>query len=333
MQVLQFIAPDAASALARIHQQLGPRAVVLSVRRLPAQGLSRLLHKQNRIEVLAGVPDSDAAPKPNSVQPGISDATTFETPPAGTERWRSVEWLVAMGLLPECADKLQHALELHHGSVAADSLDDEWKAVHASLNSFWATAPAFDSHAPQRPHVFIGTPGSGKTTALCKWLTITVLTQERCARVYRLDSDRANTADCLSVHCEMLGAAVERFWTPTTHRAELLFVDFPGVEATDARGLAELRNQISLLPQPHVHLVLNAAYESRILLNQLSAFGGFQPEDLILTHLDEERRRVKLWNLLLYPQSPIPLRYVSGGQRIPGEFAEASPHWLLPVGE
>ena len=66
--------------------------------------------------------------------------------------------------------------------------------------------------APARPHVFIGPPGSGKTTALCKWLTLAALLEERAARVWRLDGATANTADFLAIHCEMLGVPLERFW-------------------------------------------------------------------------------------------------------------------------
>jgi flagellar biosynthesis GTPase FlhF len=60
-----------------------------------------------------------------------------------------------------------------------------------------------------------------------------------------------------------------------------------------------LREQLAALPQPHVHLVLNAAYETSLLFEQFHAFAPFAPEDVIFTHLDEERRRVKLWNFVL----------------------------------
>ena len=58
--------------------------------------------------------------------------------------------------------------------------------------------------------------------------------------------------------------------------------------------MSALREQLSALPQPHIHLVLNAAYENSILFEQFRAFEPFAPEDIIFTHLDEERRRVKL---------------------------------------
>ena len=42
MKYVSIVAENAGAALARIHQQLGPEAVVLSVRKLPASGISRL---------------------------------------------------------------------------------------------------------------------------------------------------------------------------------------------------------------------------------------------------------------------------------------------------
>jgi len=55
MKVVSFIAEDASAALAQIHEQLGPDAVVISVRPLPAHGLARLWHRNRAVEVFASV--------------------------------------------------------------------------------------------------------------------------------------------------------------------------------------------------------------------------------------------------------------------------------------
>ena len=57
MQVHTFIAESANEAVDRIRTELGPSAVVLSVRKLPRTGLERFL-KQEQIEVLAGVEET-----------------------------------------------------------------------------------------------------------------------------------------------------------------------------------------------------------------------------------------------------------------------------------
>ena len=57
------------------------------------------------------------------------------------------------------------------------------------------------------------------------------------------------------------------------------------------------------------------------------AFGALAVEDLILTHLDEEKRWGKVWNMAL--GTNFPLRFLSAGQNIPGDFHQASPELLF----
>jgi len=97
----------------------------------------------------------------------------------------------------------------------------------------------------------------------------------------------------------------------------------------DARALTDLRRQLSTLPSPEVHLVLNSAYQSEVLLAQCQAFAPCGPADLVLTHLDEETGRVKLWNLVLGTNYTI--RFLSAGQKIPGAFCRATPDLLFPA--
>src|SRR5688500_18752722 len=68
MQVHTFIAESASEAVERIRAELGPAAVVLSVRKLPRTGLERFIN-QEQIEVLAGVDEPIASPKPAALPP------------------------------------------------------------------------------------------------------------------------------------------------------------------------------------------------------------------------------------------------------------------------
>ncbi len=335
MKPVAFLADNANAALAQIHEQLGPDAVVVSVRKLPADGIARLWQNGGKVEVTACVPEKPPEPvKKVPAKEEIADAPFVEkikpeplAKQKTARRWRSIAWLETKGLLPTFADELEYIVRALHGEEPPPLPLAEWSAVRETLAACWRPArPVMTGTG--RPHVFIGPAGSGKTTALCKWMTAAVLMEERRVHVWRLDGESANAAEFLTLHCEMMGVPVNRFWQEPAEPADLRFVDLPGVEIQDAKALAALRAQLASLPQPHVHLVLNAAYENAILFDQFDAFEAFAPEDVIFTHLDEERRRVKLWNFVLGTKCP--LSFLSAGQKIPGEFRRADPALLLP---
>jgi flagellar biosynthesis protein FlhF len=273
--------------------------------------------------------------KTHAVPPGVDAYVPFgekiaadsSAPVRSQRRWHSIAWLESLGLLPEFADQLEKKVRTTHGDEPPPMPIAEWTAVRDVLAGFWHPARQI-MEGTGRPHVFVGPPGSGKTTVLCKWMTVAVLTQEYSVRVWRLDGSTANTSEFLSLHSEMLGLQAERFWTTPDIQADLVFVDLPGVESHDAHACGALREQLAALPQPHMHLVLNAACESSILFEQIHAFAPLAPEDVIFTHLDEERHRVKLWNFVL--GTNLPLSFLSAGQKIPGEFCRAESALLFP---
>jgi len=359
MKILPFVAENAATALAEIHEKLGPDAVVLSIRRLPAHGMAWLWNRHGHVEVLAAVLDEKETAAAATAFPEVlqtsrqswDDSVDFNAASETTARpWRSITWLESLGLLPSLANILEERVRARHGEKPPSTAPAEWSAVRGALTEFWR--PTTRTNGEKQTHVFVGPPGSGKTTVLCKWLTSAVLAEEHTARVWRLDGVSANTSEFLSVHCEMLGVPIARFWheensgtgvppvrdardateltgeTPVPLMANLHFVDLPGVEANDSRALSALREQIAALPSPRVHLVLNAAYETAVLFEQFRAFAPLKPDGLIFTHLDEERQRVKLWNFVLGTNCSI--NYLSAGQKIPGEFLRAESALLFP---
>jgi flagellar biosynthesis GTPase FlhF len=347
MKIVPFVAENAANALAQIHEKLGPEAVVLSIRRLPAQGMAWLWNRQGHVEVLAAVLSQQEAAEAAKSMPEVletshinwDDSVGFnsaaETPTVTRARpWKSITWLESLGLLPSFANLLEERVRQRQGDKPPTTPTAEWTAVRSALTEFWR--PSRMNGEQKLTHVFVGPPGSGKTTVLCKWLTSAVLGEEHAARVWRLDGVNANTSEFLSVHCEMLGVPITRYWNEGQQRpgeiplppGDIGFVDLPGVEINDSRGIAALREQIDTLPSARVHLVLNAAYETSVLFEQYRAFAALKPDDLIFTHLDEERQRVKLWNFLLGTNCSI--QFLSAGQKIPGEFLRAESALLFP---
>ena len=235
--------------------------------------------------------------------------------------WRVGALLEQTGLLPVNAARIVDELCATHGAAAPIALADEIELARQVLAAHWK--PLRGNAAG--PHVFVGAPGAGKTTVLCKWLAQAALAEGRSAAVWRLDGHVANTAESLSVFGEILSVSVERC-APLNGEwpeAELLLVDLPGVNPTDGAALRQLTQRLAAIPKAQVHLVLNAAYETTLLLAQARAFSVLPIADVIVTHLDEEPRWGKLWNLVLGTNCTV--RALAAGQNIPGEFAPATP--------
>lgn len=235
-------------------------------------------------------------------------------------------YLGEQGVLAEVRDEL---LERVQGlRPASGSLEEALNVTETVLKGHWRSSPR--SVGAGETHIFVGPPGAGKTTVLSKWLAQSVLLGGRAARVLRLDSNTANTAESLSVYGEVLGVPVLRsFCDPDTRAsADVTFIDLPGTNANDSAALEDLRRQCARFPGAQVHLVLNGAYESSLLLAQVRAISSLPISDLIVAHLDEEVRWGKLINLLW--STDFPLGWLAAGQNVPGSLLEARPRHLLP---
>ncbi|HEY3857448.1 MAG TPA: hypothetical protein VGO67_23940 [Verrucomicrobiae bacterium] len=330
------------------------------MRPLPANGFARIWQKP-MIEVLAYAPEELTVPPPPisealeefrqqlhdikqkvelrshggkevaSVSPAFNNLDV-STPifPENEElnggQWRVGTVLQKAGLLPVHVQKVLDQLHTQYGPIPPGKMGEEIGLARAVLASLWRKSTAI---APNSTHLLIGPAGSGKTTCLCKWLTQSALVDGRMARVWRLDGATANMAESLSVYCEILGVPVGRCWQPGSEllREDVGFIDLPGVDWRKPEAIRELGNRIEQLGAPTVHLVLNGAYDISILLAQQRAFANLPINDLIITHLDEESRWGKVWNLALGTNYSI--RYFSTGQNIPGDFCEASPEILF----
>ena len=316
MQLEQFIAESAADAVAQIRAKLGPDSIVVNVRELP-----RRRWQKPRIEVIAHKPQAASA---DGEATGDRVGPRLENAPARIDSGRAGAWRIGpvlenLGFLPRHAERVVDELRVQHGDTAPESLAQEIPLARSVLLQLW---PSRRPVAVTDVHVFVGAPGVGKTTALCKWLTQAVLLDGRRARVWRLDGRTANTGESLSVHGDILGVPVERSWTGEPLTDDMAFVDLPGASAA-----GEVMDCFAQWPTAQVHLVLNAAYETSVMLAQVRAFSALPIADLIVTHLDEETRWGKLWNLVLGTNCAI--RFLGAGQNIPGEFQDATPEKLL----
>jgi flagellar biosynthesis protein FlhF len=289
-----------------------------------------------RQQVQSRAAKSDYQPEPQFISsaaeiefpilaPAAPPVTVAEMSVLDGSEWRVGPVLEKSGLQPLHAQSVVDRIRQQHGDVPPGSLAEEITLARSALSGCWRSPRPLGQNSR---HILIGPAGSGKTTYLCKWLTQAVLVEGRVARVWRLDGATANMAESLSVYCDILGVPGERTWTGAAAVAEDVgFIDLPGVDWRNPLALKELAGQLRQFGSPRVHLVLNGAYDISVLLAQVRAFSTLPVEDLVITHLDEEPRWGKIWNLVLGANYPI--RHFGTGQNIPGDFCEASPEAVL----
>lgn len=345
MKAVKIIADTKEEALRQVQARVGAEAVVLNVRKVSADGMAALWSKP-RIEIIATAPKKAAAEKEvlrqlaGKVQELESELSARQqgggtkSPAAAavtghTESMPAVQILEQVGLLPSHARWLDDRARNFLGVTKPRSLPEEMELLREVLADHWHQLAQQHEKPGQPVRVLVGGPGSGKSTALAKWVTQESFLRQQPARIWRLDTDRPNTADFLSLHGELLQVPVERVWEHDLDLPPdaLRFVDLPGVSPTQSGGMEQLEQVVKTLGVTEIQLVLNAAYDLAILLRHAQAFSALPLSGIILTHTDESNRWSKVWNLMLATQ--LPVTYLSGGQDIPGDFQPAIPETLF----
>ena len=167
---------------------------------------------------------------------------------------------------------------------------------------------------------FLGTPGSGKTTALCKILAHSAFFENRPVQVFKLDQDIPNPDDALRIFCESLGILLHRDRSAITalQPNEHLYVDTSGVPLKDRNAWRSLARQLDQVEISTRVLVLNAAYDSQILKSTLEAATVCRPTHLIFTHFDELHNSTKLWPFVFSQE--VSTLMITHGQNITSDY-------------
>ncbi len=323
-QHFKFVVSSAEEAVKAIRERLGETARVISVRQVEGGGISRFLSAP-KLEVVAAVGGEVAAPaetkEPESIAPaaapGFESILGAQTENAG--RGDPLARLLLRGGITEAM------LARLRGRRDWETLSRRPLSEALTEVAVWLRGEY--QRGPKRPlgqcAAFIGTPGSGKTTALCKRLAMEVFFKKRQAVVLKLDMDKANPCDGLAVFCDVLGVPLVRSASgiPELGPDGALFIDLPGISAGSRGDIAEVANLLETVPECSRVLVVNAAYEAELIRQAFRMGGALRASHLVFTHLDELFHWGKLWEFILDP-TLTPL-FFSTGQNIAGDCNEA----------
>ena len=329
----KFTAASATEAAQLLREQLGGDASVLSVRSVERAGLLGLLTSP-RLEVVARVGGGEAAAGAGGwrQQAEGSEAAAAADPIPGVGLARQAghnvsgsgpkldQLLVRSGFSTPVMDRLR-------ASPGWAALREE--PLHRALVQTGRHLTGLATFRRQDPAplsraAFIGAPGVGRTTALCKWIAAEVFRRARIGHVVTAEFDRPNPAGPLPVFCEALGVPLAHFPASTRPATPGGFVclDLPGLSVRRPAENAALRSFLDREEITERILVLNAAYDTAALGAARSAGRDLGATHVVFTHLDEVAQWGRLWDQLL--EGDLTPLFLSTGPSLTGEM-EADP--------
>jgi len=349
----RFVVKSADEAVRLIREHLGETAKVLSVNQIQGKGLARFVASP-RLEVIATVPKAEpkvAAPAPTPApvtEKKTEVAAVKETYENASKAFEKIskeanfskdnnlknfdkddrlirDAITQQKSLEKVLEKvgfdtsllasfksLKHWDTLKQQSIShglmevADYLHNEYKGLQ---------------HRPLGKRIaFIGTPGAGKTTALCKQLSQERTSQKMKVQVLRLESDVADINDSLFIFCDVLGVKVFREGIDAQHldKSQLLYIDTPGIALNEEDRIVTLRKQLDSWDVDSRVLVINGLYDSAQLKRLYDLGAMLQATHVVLTHLDEVSNATRLWQFVL--RGGLTPLFISHGQNLTGDY-------------
>ena len=327
-QRIRFIVSTAEEAVTVLRDRFEGKAKVVSVRQVEGTGLARFLQAP-KLEVIAemveevalspedeGIDEEDEGGIVPGPEPVAAPVPSVESQPEN--RLSGLARLLRAGGL---STQLLAGLQSRSEWSSLEKMPRQRALLRVGMN----LRTDFDA-IQRRPLgnrvAFIGGPGVGKTTALCKWLASEVFVRGKRSAVLKLDLERANPGDALAVFCEALGVPCARSIpdVPTLGPEESLFIDVPGIVPGGDDDAAPLTEALGPLFVTNRVIVINAAYDPELMKRAFGFAARADCTHVVFTHLDELTQWGKLWEFLLNHQlTPL---FLGTGPNIAGDLEE-----------
>lgn len=361
MDIRTYRAPSLQEALQFVRQELGPDAAILQTRQVNSGLMGmlgrRIVEVQASLEVpvarrfsrvsrggvtepLAPVeasspPDCDS---PELLQRSNSNALEFDPlhkqphgPPLSAAMLETLTDLLDADVAPELARDLMQQISQQYDQP---QLCDPWlvKSRLCQLigQQLRVSGPIVVQSGQQRIVALVGPTGVGKTTTLAKLAAGFHIEQGCQVGLISLDVFRVGAIDQLRQYADLIPAPIEVVSSPDQLPAaigrlsscELVLLDTAGRSPNDTEQISILGAFLRVCRSASVHLVLSAASSPTHARASLESFAQLEPTHLLLTKLDEAMS-LGSW-LPVLSQAPLPLSYLTTGQRVPDDILVAN---------
>lgn len=323
-----FRAATHSEALAQVKQALGPEAVILSTRTVPAAGPA----ERPLIEVTAaasGVPATRAgrAEPRLKAQRSPMRAAASRAPLQAPAAAPAIQDLYTRLVQNEVAQELAERL-LREAQDAGARPADVQQRLRTLIRDLLPPVAGIALGAERRHVAIIGPPGAGKTTALAKLAAHFKLREGRRVALLSLDGQRLAAHEQLGRYAQIISVPIHGAETlGQVHDAlhgldtDLLLIDTPGVALREEGRFVRLAALLRAARPQEVHLALPASLSRAAQLATIQRFAPLRITHLMLTRLDEAVGLGVLLTTLERLQWP--LSYTTHGQRVPADIAIA----------
>lgn len=362
MQIKRYETAHIPEATSRIKKELGPDAIILSMKRLS--------DTPPRIEILAA--RDDKTERPTLTKSRLNETTHQQEDILSSF---AAEILQIKSSVEDLKQKLSHGQELTDLRETMDVLLDNLsigypehiKNIYKRLTNNGVSRPKavglintiireysgsvdtqekgeiivqqlISRSLPQtnrqegRIKVFIGPTGIGKTTTLAKLAAHYSIERKMKVGIITTDTFRIGATEQLKIYGNIMGLPVEiapgrEIFNRSLARFEdkdMILVDTPGRNQSDNRYLMDLKHTLGSNAQSV--LLLSPVANREYLLNTANRFRSFNYDSIILTKVDECNHIGSMYDVI--DEIGKPVSHVTTGQNVPNDIEKASPEGL-----
>jgi flagellar biosynthesis protein FlhF len=335
----RLVVRSAEEAVRLIKEKLGDHAKVVSVRQIGGEGLKRFISSP-KLEVIAEIssPDSNSQESLSEIdQLADHTASPPDVSPATKDNATSQESISLDN--DETKEELSNDAEIstllhktgfdenllsqikswtNWAEIKELSLADALKQITIGLSDRFKSN---NEYPVTKSVALIGTPGSGKTTTLCKVLANEVFINKKVPMVLKIENGVPNPDDSLRIFCEVIGVTLfrEANKLPEITDHNPLYVDLPGLSLSSVEDWSQTKDALDQCGVDTRVLVINGAYDAKVLQRSVQTAKHLGVTHLAITHFDELANATKLWPLVL--SSGLTPFCVCNGQNVTGDFS------------
>ncbi len=304
----KFTVANAHEAAQFIRDRFGDSARVLSVRTVEPSGL-RGLWASPRLEVIASLA-SETPPPVSPVGASLLAISDEAAAPVASKLAPSSQRMVVRPAAPAGLSPLLRRSGFSESIISLLERSATWAELQAmplhralveSGRYMQTVVSARPAPAPLTRAAFLGLAGSGRTTALCKWLSSEVSRRARTGHVVTVEFDSPVSRGPLPVFCEALGVPMAHYPASTRPATSggFVYFDLPALSLRDSAANAALAAFLDREQIEQRVLVLNAAYGPAALRAGYARGRELGATHVVFTHLDELSQWGGLWDYLI----------------------------------